>query len=87
MPEAKTLHDVFIDEIRDAYDGERQITKALPKMIKAATAPKLKKALDAHLEETHGQIERLVQVFEQLDVKARGKHCDGIAGILEEGKR
>jgi ferritin-like metal-binding protein YciE len=86
MAEAKTLHDMFIDEIRDVYDAERQITKALPKMIKTATAAQLKEALDGHLKETRAQIDRLVQVFEELGETARGKHCDGIAGILEEGK-
>src|SRR6187401_423459 len=86
MTEAGTLHDAFIDELRDTYDAERQLTKALPKLAKAATAPKLRKAFEAHLEETLGQIERLEQVFESLDEKARGKHCDGISGIIEEGQ-
>lgn len=86
MAEAKTLHDMFVDEIRDVYDAERQISKALPKMIKTATAPPLKEALDAHLKETRGQIDRLERIFGELGQKARGKHCDGIAGILEEGK-
>lgn len=81
----KTLRDAFIDEIRDTYDAEKQLTKALPKMAKAATDPELKAAFTAHLEETQGQIERLQQVFELLEEKVRGKHCDGIAGIIEEG--
>ncbi len=81
----KTLRDAFIDEVRDTYDAERQLTKALPKMAKAATDPELKAAFTAHLAETQGQIERLQQVFELLDEKVRGKHCDGIAGIIEEG--
>ena len=66
--------------------AERQLTKALPKLAKAAAAPTLREAFEAHLEETQGQVERLEQVFESLDEKARGKHCDGIAGIIEEGK-
>jgi ferritin-like metal-binding protein YciE len=86
MAEAGTLHEAFIDELRDTYDGERQLTKALAKLAKAATSPKLRDAFATHLEETRGQIERLEQVFESLDEKARGKHCDGIAGIIEEGK-
>ena len=86
MAEAGTLHDAFIDELRDTYDAERQLTKALPKLAKAATSPKLRDAFETHLEETQGQIERLEQVFESLDEKARGKHCDGIEGIIEEGK-
>src|SRR6185436_18511221 len=86
MAEAGTLYDAFIDELRDAYDAEKQLTKALPKMAKAARSPELRTAFEEHLEETRGQIERLEQVFESLDEKARGKHCDGIAGIIEEGK-
>ena len=86
MAEAGTLHDAFIDELRDSYDGEKQLTKALAKLAKAATSPQLIEAFENHLEETHGQIERLEQVFELLDEKVRGKHCDGIAGIVEEGK-
>ena len=86
MPEAGTLHDAFLDELRDAYDAEKQLTKALPKMAKAATSAELRSAFETHLEETRGQIERLEEIFATLDEKVRGKHCDGIAGIIEEGK-
>src|SRR5919107_6421296 len=86
MAEAGTLHDAFLDELRDAYDAEKQITKALPKMAKAASSPDLRTAFQTHLEETRGQIQRLEEVFASLDEKARGKHCDGVAGIIEEGK-
>ena len=86
MTENGTLHDAFVDELRDLYDAEKQLTKALPKLAKTATSPKLKEAFESHLEETRGHIERLEEVFEVLDEKARGKHCDGIAGIIEEGK-
>jgi ferritin-like metal-binding protein YciE len=86
MAEAGTLHDAFIDELRDSYDGEKQLTKALAKLAKTATSPRLRETFAAHLEETQGQIERLEQVFELMEEKARGKHCDGIAGIVEEGK-
>jgi len=86
MAESGTLHDAFLDELRDAYDGEKQLTKALPKLAKAATSSVLRDAFKAHLEETRGQIERLEQVMEGLGEKIRGKHCDGIAGIIEEGK-
>jgi ferritin-like metal-binding protein YciE len=86
MAEAGTLHDAFIDELRDTYDAEKQLTKALPKLAKAATNPKLRAAFETHLKETQGQIARLERVFESLDEKVRGKHCDGIAGIIEEGK-
>lgn len=81
-----TLHDAFIDELRDTYDAEKQLTKALPKLAKAASNPQLREAFETHLEETQGHVERLEQVFTSLDEKARGKHCDGIAGIIEEGK-
>ena len=86
MAEAGTLHDAFIDELRDTYDAEKQLTKALAKLAKASSNPKLRQAFESHLEETEGQIGRLEQVFESLDEKPRGKHCDGIAGIIDEGK-
>jgi ferritin-like metal-binding protein YciE len=86
MAEAGTLHDAFIDELRDTYDAEKQLTKALPKLAKASTDPKLRQAFEDHLIETQKQIDRLEQVFESLGEKVRGKHCDGIAGIIEEGK-
>jgi ferritin-like metal-binding protein YciE len=86
MADQGTLHDAFIDELRDTYDAEKQLTKALAKLAKAASSPELREAFETHLEETQGQIERLEQVFESLEEKVRGKHCDGIAGIIEEGK-
>ena len=86
MAEAGTLHDAFIDELRDTYDAEKQLTKALPKLAKAAASDELRTAFESHLEETRAQIERLEQVFESLDEKVRGKHCEGMAGIIEEGK-
>ena len=86
MAEAATLHDAFLDELRDAYDAEKQILKALPKMAKAASSAELQAAFEEHLEQTRGHVERLEQVFETLEEKARGKHCDGVAGIIDEGK-
>ena len=86
MADAGTLHDAFVDELRDAYDAEKQLLKALPKMAKAASSPQLRSAFESHLEETRGQVKRLEQVFETIDEPAKGKHCDGIAGIIEEGK-
>ena len=86
MAQAGTLHDAFIDELRDTYDAEKQLTKALPKLAKAASSPDLRAAFESHLEETRGQVARLEEVFESLDEKVRGKHCDGMAGIIEEGK-
>ena len=81
-----TLHDAFLDELRDAYDAEKQLTRALPKLAKAASSPALRTAFEKHLEETRGHVDRLERVFESLDEKVSGKHCDGIAGIIEEGK-
>jgi ferritin-like metal-binding protein YciE len=81
-----TLHDAFLDELRDAYDAEKQLTRALPKLARAASSPDLRTAFEKHLEETRGHVDRLERVFESLDEKVRGKHCDGIAGIIEEGK-
>jgi ferritin-like metal-binding protein YciE len=86
MPQTETLHDAFIDELRDVYDAEKQLIKALPKMAKAAESDELRTAFETHLEETRGHVDRLEQVFGSLDEKIRGKHCDGIAGIIEEGK-
>lgn len=78
------LHELFVDEIRDIYHAEKQLTKALPKMAKNATSGDLRMAIEEHLEETRGQIERLERVFEMLDERPRGKHCAGMAGIIEE---
>jgi len=86
MADAGTLHDAFLDELRDTYDAEKQLTKALPKLAKAAASSNLRAAFESHLEETRGHVDRLERVFESLDEKPRGKHCDGIAGIIEEGK-
>jgi ferritin-like metal-binding protein YciE len=86
MAETGTLHDAFVDELRDTYDAEKQLIKALPELAKAATSPALRAAFQAHLKETRGQVERLEQIFASLDEKVSGKHCDGIAGIIEEGK-
>ncbi len=82
----KQLDDLFLDTLKDIYYAERQILKALPKMAKAATSPELKAGFEQHHTETEGQVERLQQVFEILGKPARGKTCDAILGILEEGK-
>jgi ferritin-like metal-binding protein YciE len=86
MADPGTLHDAFLDELKDAYDAEKQITKALPKMAKKASTPRLRAAFESHLKETEGHIKRLEQVFASLDERAKGKHCDGVAGIIDEGK-
>ena len=82
----KDLNALFLDTLKDIYYAEKQIYKSLPKMAKAASSDKLKAAFETHHAETEGQIERLEQVFELLGKPARGKKCDAIEGILEEGK-
>jgi ferritin-like metal-binding protein YciE len=86
MADAATLHDAFVDELRDAYDAENQLIKALPELAKASASAELRQAFEQHLQETQGHVMRLEQVFDTLGEKARGTHCDGIAGIIEEGK-
>jgi ferritin-like metal-binding protein YciE len=82
----KDLNDLFLDTLKDIYYAEKQILKSLPKMAKAATSDKLRAALEKHEGETEVQIERLEQIFELLGKPARGKKCDAIEGILDEGK-
>ena len=81
---AKSLQELFVEELRDTYDAEKRLTKALPKMAKAATSPELKTAFTNHLRETEEQIDRLEQVFQSISEPVRGKKCDGIMGIIEE---
>jgi len=80
-----SIEELFIDELKDLYSAEHQITKTLPKLVKAATTLELKKAFENHLKETEGQIERLDRVFEILGKSPRGKTCAGMKGVLEEG--
>jgi ferritin-like metal-binding protein YciE len=82
----KNLNDLFLDTLKDIYYAEKQILKALPKMAKAASSDKLRAAFEKHHGETEGQVERLEKVFELIDKPARGKTCDAIQGILDEGK-
>ncbi len=80
-----SLRDLFIDELKDLYNAEHQLLKALPKMAKAATSTELKRAFESHLKETEGQVERLEQVFETMDVSPKGKKCKAMEGLVEEG--
>src|SRR6202050_3660293 len=80
------LKDVLIDELRDMYSAENQLVKALPKLATGAISPKLKQLFSAHLEETKGQVERLKKVFLELGEKPTGQHCNGMEGVIEEGK-
>lgn len=82
----KSLHDLMVDELKDIYHAEKQITRSLPKMIKTASADKLKKAFEDHLKVTENQISRLEQIFEELEIPAKGKKCLGMEGIINEGK-
>jgi ferritin-like metal-binding protein YciE len=85
MNKDKTLHDMLVDEVRDLYDAERQLTKALPKLVRASSDDGLRSALETHLTQTEAHVERLEQVFGMLDEKVKGKHCAGMTGIVEEG--
>src|SRR5256886_7482660 len=80
-----TLEKLYISELRDLYSAENQLLKALPKMAKGASSPELKDAFEKHLEQTKGHIERLEQLFEQLDESPKGKTCHGMKGLIEEG--
>lgn len=83
--ELKSLHDLLIHELKDIYSAEKQLTKALPKMAKAASNEQLKEAFKVHLEETKGQIERLEQIFKDLGKSPRGETCKAMEGLIEEG--
>jgi len=80
-----SLQDLFQDQLADLYDAENQLVKALPKMAEAASSPRLQSAFREHLEQTKGHVERLQQVFEQLGSKAKGKTCQAMEGLIEEG--
>ena len=80
-----TMEKLFIEELKDLYSAENQITKALPKMVKAATSTELKNAFEKHLKETESQINRLVKICEMIGASPKGKTCNGMKGVLEEG--
>ena len=82
----ETLHDLYVNELRDLYNAEHQLLKALPRMAKAASAPQLAKAFTDHLTETKSQIDRLEKIFKKLDASPKGKTCKAREGLLEEGK-
>ncbi|WP_088255313.1 ferritin-like domain-containing protein [Fimbriiglobus ruber] len=81
-----SLHDLYVDELKDLYSAENQLLKALPKMAKKASAPELKTAFTEHLEVTRKQVERLEQIFTELGVSPKGKKCKAMEGLVEEGK-
>ena len=86
MTKEKELKDLFLDTLKDIYFAEKKILSALPKMARAAQSPKLKAAFEKHLEETEVQVDRLDQVFASIDETPKGKTCDAIMGIIDEGK-
>ncbi len=81
-----TLHDLFIDQLRDLYNAENQLVKALPKMARAATSAELRSGFEEHLEQTRHHVERLEQIFEKLGARAKGKKCYAMQGLIEEGE-
>ncbi|WP_028345476.1 ferritin-like domain-containing protein [Bradyrhizobium murdochi] len=85
MPD-RDLNELFLDTLKDIYYAEKQILKALPKMAKAATSDNLRAAFEKHHEETEAHVERLEEIFELLGKPARGKKCEAIEGIIDEGK-
>ena len=80
-----TLQKLYTNELRDLYNAENQLLKALPKMAKAASSQELKDAFEKHLEQTKTHVERLEQAFEELDEKPKGKTCRAMKGLIEEG--
>ena len=82
----ESLHDLYIRELRNLYDAENQIVKALPKMVESATSPELQTALQNHLEQTKGHVTRLQQILQMHNEEVKGEKCDGIEGIIDEDK-
>lgn len=82
-----SLQSLFLDELKDIYHAEKQLVKALPRLAKTASAPELKQAFTDHLRETEGQVKRLERVFQELGQTPRAKKCEGMAGLVEEGKK
>jgi ferritin-like metal-binding protein YciE len=80
-----TLEKLYIEELRDLYNAENQLLKALPKMANAASSPELKEAFEKHLEQTKGHVQRLEELFEQRDESPKGKTCKAMKGLIEEG--
>ncbi|HXM94666.1 MAG TPA: ferritin-like domain-containing protein [Candidatus Dormibacteraeota bacterium] len=82
----QALKELYVDELKDIYNAEHQILKALPKMAKAATSDELRSGFEEHLEQTRGQVRRLEQIFSALDEKPTGKKCKGMEGLISEGQ-
>jgi ferritin-like metal-binding protein YciE len=84
--EHQALKELYIDELKDIYNAENQLVKALPKMAKAANSEELRTGFEEHLEQTRGHVQRLEQIFKDLGVKPSGKKCKGMEGIVAEGQ-
>jgi ferritin-like metal-binding protein YciE len=82
----ESMQDLFLNELKDVYNAEKQILRALPRMAKAADAPALQQAFDKHLRETEGHVNRLERIFKSLGQAVRGRKCKGMEGLIEEGK-
>jgi ferritin-like metal-binding protein YciE len=82
----RSVNDLLLDELRDIYHAEKQLVKALPKVARRAKSEKLRQAVEHHLEETKGQVDRLEQVFDKLDARPRGKRCEAMEGLIEEAE-
>jgi ferritin-like metal-binding protein YciE len=85
MP-VKSVQDLLLNELRDIYDAEKQLVRALPKMAKASSSEQLRQAFEEHLEETQHQVERLEQAFDRLDKAARGTRCEAMRGLIDEAR-
>ncbi len=85
MAKITTMEELFIDEIRDLYDAEKQLTKALPEMANSASTDELRNAFEEHLEQTENHVQRLERIFEALGEKATGKKCAAMSGLIKEG--
>ena len=81
-----SLHQLYVHELKDMYNGEQQILKALPKMARNASSPQLRAAFEGHLEQTRGHVDRLEQIFQKLDEPTKGQKCKGLEGIISEGE-
>ncbi|HEY0256044.1 MAG TPA: ferritin-like domain-containing protein [Candidatus Methylacidiphilales bacterium] len=85
MSKINNLHDVYVEQLRDLYSAETQLTKALPKMAKASTNPELAQGFEEHLEQTKGHAARLEEILKALDEKPTGKKCKAMEGLIKEG--
>jgi len=83
----ETLQDLYLDELRDLYDAEKQLVKALPKMANAASSPHLRTAFESHLRETETHVARLERIFSELNEKPTGQSCDAMKGLIKEGDK